>query len=102
MSSFLCMKSIGVPINRYKCILRCYDVVGELLAGGVWEALFVMVVPKLTSPTMMYPSRRNLYTTQYFPVNYIYLYVWACVCGQVRSSIPVRLFSSYPDHFSSP
>lgn len=56
MSSFLCMKSIGVPINRYKCILKCYDVVGELLAGGVWEALFVMVVPKLTSPTTMYPS----------------------------------------------
>lgn len=50
------MKSIGVPINRYKRILKCYDVVGELLAGGVWEALFVMVVPKLTSPTMMYPS----------------------------------------------
>lgn len=56
MSSFLCMKSIEVPINRVKYILKCYDVVGGLLAGGVWEELFVMIAPNLTSPSVMYPS----------------------------------------------
>lgn len=30
-----------VPINRYKCRLCC-DVVEGLLAGDVWEVLFVM------------------------------------------------------------
>lgn len=92
MSSFLCVKSIEAPINRYKCVLKCYDVVEGLLAGDVWEVLFVMAVPTFTSPTVVNPSWRNLCTTQYFPVNYIYLYIWACVCGQVRSSIPLRLF----------
>lgn len=102
MSSFLCVKSIEVPINRYKCMLKCYDVVEGLLGGDVWEVLFVMAVPTLTSPAMMNPSRRNLCTTQYFPVNYIYLYIWACVCGQVRSSIPLRLFFIQSRTFSSP
>lgn len=102
MSSFLCVESIEVPINRYKCMLKCCDVVEGLLAGDVWEVLFVMAVPTLTSPAMMNPSRRNLCTTQYFPVNYIYLYIWACVCGQVRSSIPLRLFLSNPEHFPLP
>lgn len=101
MPSFLCVKSIEVPINRYKCLLKCCDVVEGLLAGDVWEVIFVMAVPTLTSPTVMIPSWRNLCTTQYFPVNYIYLCIWVCVCGQVRSSIPVRVFLSYPEHFSS-
>lgn len=92
MPSFLCVKSIEVPINRYKCLLKCCDVVEGLLAGDVWEVIFVMAVPTLTSPTVMIPSWRNLCTTQYFPVNYIYLCIWVCVCGQVRSSIPVRVF----------
>lgn len=42
MSSFLYVKIIEVPINRYKCRLKCCDVVEGLLAGDVWEVLFVM------------------------------------------------------------
>lgn len=56
MSSFLCVTSIEVSINRYKCTLKCYDVVEGLLAGDVGEVLFVMAVPTLTFPTVMYPS----------------------------------------------
>lgn len=55
------------------------DVVEGLLAGDVWEVIFVMAVPTLTSPTVMIPSWRNLCTTHYFPVNYIYLCIWVCV-----------------------
>lgn len=56
MPSFLCVKSIEVPINRYKCLLKCCDVVEGLLEGDVWEVIFVMAVPTLTSPTVMIPS----------------------------------------------
>lgn len=80
MPSFLCVKSTEVPISRYKCLLKGCDVVEGLLAGVVWEVIFVMAVPTLTSPTVMIPSWRNLCTTQYFPVNYIYLCIWVCVC----------------------
>lgn len=56
MPSFLCVKSIEVLISRYKCLLKGCDVVEGLLAGGVWEAIFVMAVPTLTSPTVIIPS----------------------------------------------
>lgn len=78
MSSFLYMKSIEVPINRYKCILKLCDVVEGLLAGDVWEALFVMAVPTLTSPTVMNPTEET-----FVPHSIFQLIIYICTSGRV-------------------